>query len=80
MYPVPLNVQDLNIRIQTVQKTDISIFINDLLGRNVYSETIIPAGYNTNHKMNLSHLPQGTYHVTINNGINKSVQVLVVGK
>jgi hypothetical protein len=80
MYPVPLNIQDLNIRIQTVQKTDISISINDLLGRNVYSETIIPTGYNTNHKMNLSHLPQGTYHVTINNGINKSVQVLVVGK
>lgn len=79
MYPVPLNVQDLTVRIQTVQKTDISISINDLLGRDVYSETISPAGYNTDHKMNLSHLPQGTYHVTINNGVNKSVQVLVVG-
>lgn len=80
MYPVPLNVQDLTVRIQTVQKTDIAISINDLLGRDVYSETISPTGYNTDHKMNLNHLPQGTYHVTINNGVNKSVQVLVVGK
>jgi uncharacterized repeat protein (TIGR02543 family) len=80
MYPIPLNVKDLNIRIQTVQKTNIAIIINDLLGRSVYTETISPTGYTTDQKLDLSHLTQGTYYVTINNGVNKTVQVLVVGK
>jgi hypothetical protein len=80
MYPVPLNVQDLNLKIQTVQKTDITITINDLLGRGVYTERVSPQGYTTDHKLSLSHLQNGTYHVTIDNGLNKSVQVLVVGK
>jgi hypothetical protein len=80
MYPVPLNVQDLTVRIQTVQKTDITITINDLLGRSVYTERVSPQGYATDHKLSLGYLQNGTYHVTIDNGLNKSVQVLVVGK
>jgi hypothetical protein len=80
MYPVPLNVQDLNLKIQTVQKTDITISINDLLGRGVHTERVSPQGYTTDHKLSLGHLQNGTYHVTIDNGLNKSVQVLVVGK
>jgi hypothetical protein len=80
MYPVPLNVQDLTVRIQTVQKTDITITINDLLGRSVYTERVSPQGYATDHKLSLGHLQNGTYHVTIDNGLHKSVQVLVVGK
>jgi uncharacterized repeat protein (TIGR02543 family) len=80
MYPVPLNVQDLNLKIQTIQKTDITITINDLLGRGVYAERVSPQGYTTEHKMSLGHLQNGTYYVTIDNGLNKSVQVLVIGK
>jgi hypothetical protein len=80
MYPVPLNVQDLTVRIQTVQKTDITITINDLLGRGVYTERVSPQGYATDHKLSLGYLQNGTYHVTIDNGLNKSVQILVVGK
>jgi uncharacterized repeat protein (TIGR02543 family) len=80
MYPVPLNVQDLTVRIQTVLKSDITITINDLLGRSVYTERVSPPGYTTDHKLSLGHLQNGTYHVTIDNGLHKSGQVLVVGK
>jgi hypothetical protein len=80
MYPVPLNVQDLTVRIQTVLKSDITITINDLLGRGVYTERVSPQGYTTDYKLSLGYLQNGTYHVTIDNGLNKSVQVLVVGK
>ena len=80
MYPVPLNVQELNFKIQTVEKTDITITIIDLLGRGVYTERVSPQGYTTDHKLSLGHLQNGTYHVTIDNGMHKSVQVLVVGK
>jgi hypothetical protein len=80
MYPVPLNVQDLNLKIQTVQKTDITITINDLLGRGVYAERVSHQGYTTQHKLSLGHLQNGTYYVTIDNGLYKSLQVLVVGK
>ncbi len=80
MYPVPLNVQDLTLNIQTVQKTNLVISISDLLGREVYNETIAPNAYSINHKMNLTNLQQGTYNVTINNGSNKTTQVLVISR
>ena len=80
MYPIPLNTNELNLKIQTVQKTEIVININDLLGRSVFTEKVNPQGYITNHKLTLDHLQKGTYQVMIDNGINKSVQILVVGK
>jgi hypothetical protein len=80
MYPVPLNIEELTLQIQTIQKTALTISISDLLGREVYQETLNPSGYTTSHKMNLSQLQQGTYNVSISNGHNKMNQVLVIGK
>ena len=80
MYPVPLNIEELTLQIQTIQKTALTISISDLLGREVYQETLNPSGYTTSHKMNLSQLQQGTYNVSISNGYNKTNQVLVIGK
>jgi hypothetical protein len=80
MYPVPLNIEELTLQIQTIQKTALTISISDLLGREVYKETLNPSGYTTSHKMNLSQLHQGTYNLLISIGHNKMNQVLVIGK
>jgi len=80
VYPVPMHIETLTVKVLTGQKTDIQVQIKDLLGRTVYSQAITPSGYETIESLHLGSLPNGTYQMILDNGLNRVTRPIVITK
>lgn len=79
VYPVPAN-RLVTISFNEPERSFVSIFIENSLGKTVYSKRIPVVEGRNEYQMDISRLPNGVYYVKVVNAIFLKTQILIINK